>query len=226
MKNLCNKCGEYPKYPTQGLCKKCYSEKAHIKYLASRPPKELIPDLEGELWKDLKEAPGYQISNMGRVKTLNKFGEEGRHYLLKLRHSRVGSYLKADLDKYKIRPSVHRLVAIYFIENPENKPFVNHIDGNKQNNHWQNLEWTTRKENQLHAVNVLNVVKKKTEVLKKEQVLEILNSSDTVQSLCLKYNVSFTTIWSIKIGRTWNSVTGLPRKRKKEFRRKKHETVS
>lgn len=54
----------------------------------------------------------------------------------------------------------HRLVAIHFIENPENHPFVNHIDGNKENNHVNNLEWCDQSYNEKHAF--ANGLKKKT----------------------------------------------------------------
>lgn len=226
MENLCNKCGKEPKYPSQGLCKKCFFEKTHKRYLESRPPKLPIPDLQGEIWQDIKEAPGYQISNLGRVKSLNYYGEEGRHHLLKLRQARIGGYLKADIDKYNWRPSVHRLVAVYFIPNLENKPFVNHKDGNKQNNIIGNLEWVTRVENQLHAAKELKVQKKRKDRLQENEVLDILNSSKTVQFLCLKYKISFTTVWSIREGRTWNSVTKLPSIRKNEYvKKRKNATI-
>lgn len=61
---------------------------------------------------------------------------------------KVVTLVQGDLKKTL---QVHRLVSIAFIENPLNKKQVNHIDGNKENNHISNLEWVTQSENQLHA---------------------------------------------------------------------------
>jgi hypothetical protein len=67
-------------------------------------------------------------------------------------------YLRVNLSKNGSNKKhlVHRLVAIEFIENPFNKSYVNHKDGNKLNNNASNLEWVTKSENTIHAINVLN----------------------------------------------------------------------
>lgn len=57
-------------------------------------------------------------------------------------------YCRVNVNNKKIH--IHRLVALAFIPNPENKPFVNHIDSDKTNNHYTNLEWCTNSENMLH----------------------------------------------------------------------------
>lgn len=103
-----------------------------------------------EIWKNVPEFNGiYQISNLGRLKSFKEI-KSGR---ILSNINRQGGYLSVVLQ-YKgfIRYTrIHRLVAETFISNPDNKPEVNHIDGNKQNNCVDNLEWVTRKENAAHA---------------------------------------------------------------------------
>lgn len=90
----------------------------------------------------------YAVSNYGNLKNI----KNGR--VLKLQVSK-GGYHNYSLCQNGIKKNliIHRLVAIYFIENPDNKPYVNHKDGNKLNNHYTNLEWVTAKENDTHARN-------------------------------------------------------------------------
>lgn len=109
-----------------------------------------------EIWKDIKDYEGkYQVSNLGRVRSLDrKVGNHPRKgKVLKPCVNRNG-YLSVNLysknTNRKVK-SVHRLVAQSFIPNIEGKLEVNHIDGNKQNNKIDNLEWCTMSENKIHA---------------------------------------------------------------------------
>ncbi|TQR26853.1 endonuclease [Lysinibacillus sphaericus] len=97
---------------------------------------------ELEVWKTI-EGHNYEISNHGRVR--NKTTKKIRKLEL---HD--GKYLRIKLNKRNYR--VHRLVGLYFISNPEDKPEINHKDGNTLNNHIDNLEWVTAKENTMHAI--------------------------------------------------------------------------
>lgn len=101
-----------------------------------------------EIWKDIERYEWlYQISNYGRYKSF--------HFKKPkiCKPNLVNGYLYARLylNKKRERISIHRLVAIHFIANHENKPMVNHKDGNKQNNNINNLEWVTSRENINHA---------------------------------------------------------------------------
>lgn len=77
------------------------------------------------------------------------------------------------IDGVKKKTKIHRMVAITFLDNPENKPYVNHIDGNTHNYNLCNLEWTTEKENSQHAV-TNNLYKKsdQTKNLLKDNLIE------------------------------------------------------
>lgn len=113
-----------------------------------------------EIWKEIEGFENYyEVSNLGNVRGVDRLipwngttrNQKGK--MCRLIEDGAG-YIRVDLNKNGKRKlkSVHRLVAGAFLPNTENKPEVNHIDGNKKNNILENLEWVTRSENMKHAV--------------------------------------------------------------------------
>lgn len=118
-------------------------------------------DNQTEIWKDIPGYEGlYQASSFGRFKALDKIYYCGNPstkrfkaaHIMKFGFHRLG-YLTITLMKNAKSKHfyAHNLTAKVFIPNPRNKKEINHIDGNKQNNHISNLEWSTRSENIQHA---------------------------------------------------------------------------
>jgi len=106
----------------------------------------------------------YEVSNLGNVRSIERMVNNRLHNglkkspakLLKQGKSKSGYFIVSFcVDGLKSNQTVHRLVARAFISNESNKPQVNHKDGNKLNNHIDNLEWMTASENGLHSFRVL-----------------------------------------------------------------------
>lgn len=104
-----------------------------------------------ETWKTIIECDAYEVSNHGRIRKI-KTG-----YILKC--AKHKGYVLFKTKRY--RKMVHRLVGQYFIPNVDGKPYINHIDANRSNNHYTNLEWVTPLENCLHGVYLGNIECKK-----------------------------------------------------------------
>ena len=109
-----------------------------------------------EVWKDIKGYEGlYKVSTYGRVKSLSRSGNGYKEKILKgYNTGKDRKYVCVKLyDKFgnKKNYKIHRLVAEAFLDNPNNLPQVNHIDGDTFNNNINNLEWCTNEENQKHA---------------------------------------------------------------------------
>jgi len=123
-----------------------------------------------EIWKDIKGYEGlYQVSNTGRVRALDRqIGyRNGRlrnwKGVEKVLTENTRGYLATKLykDGKGATKEIHRFVAEAFIPNPDGKDEVNHIDGNKHNNHISNLEWVSHSENMRHSTEVLKNIKKR-----------------------------------------------------------------
>lgn len=104
--------------------------------------------MEQEQWRPIEGYEDYLISNHGRVRSLKRHSDR----LMPLTKQRKGYYY---VMLYRCNVGkccrVNRLVALHFIPNPDNLPEVNHIDGDKANNHASNLEWCTRSHNVKHS---------------------------------------------------------------------------
>lgn len=156
-----------------------------------------------EIWKKIIGfEKQYEISSIGNLRSIdrlvNHYRGGKRLYKGSIKNTRLndkGYYrcnLKKDGKRYDF--TIHRLVAIAFLDKAENKEIINHINGIKSDNRIENLEWCTASENVIHAVKERLIKTKLTDI----QVLEILNSNLSNRKLAKIYGVSSTISWRIK----------------------------
>lgn len=166
-----------------------------------------------EEWQPVKNHEGlYEVSNFGRVRSLPRRCTGGRVLKQYNAHGKPVDYKNVRLSKKnKLTSSlIHRLVAQAFLPNPENKPHVNHIDFNPNNNHVSNLEWCTNQENTNHSRERLPYGEKAGAAkLTNKQAIEIMNigRADSFTSTGKRYGVSRQTVSGIVNKKNWTHIT-------------------
>ena len=186
--------------------------------------------MDKEIWKPLKidgTDNRYEISNYGRARSWCNCNNGKKHKprILKPGFDKSTGYRKIAIwdnntSKHKT-VAIHRAVCEMFVDNPGNKNYVNHIDFDRQNNHYTNLEWVTAKENSAHSFDRFDNfywlrrcgedhgMSKLTDTA----VKDIRHQAKTrgryygQKELANKYDVSKCTIKDVVSGRTWNHVT-------------------
>lgn len=131
-----------------------------------------------------------------------------------MKGSKVGRYAHVgmhNINGIRKNKNIHRMIAETFIPNPDNKPHVNHIDGNRFNNHVSNLEWNTASENRYHAFRLglakpLAGVNHNMVKLTEQDVLSIRDDPRGSYELGKIYNVASSTIRKIKLRNRWKHI--------------------
>ena len=151
-----------------------------------------------EIWKTIKGYEGiYQVSNLARVRSIDRAIKYSNGYsrvqkgITLKQHITHKGYLAVYLcdRQQNFHTSVHRLIALAFIPNPDSKTQVNHINGIKSDNRLVNLEWSTAKENMRHAFDT-GLIKAKISNKEVRKARELHSDGLAVTKLSRMYNIS------------------------------------
>lgn len=176
-----------------------------------------------EIWKEVIGFEGYKVSNLGRVmvmdrvKYINNIPRKMKNRIMSVQTHHSG-YCNITLVNNNLKKTftIHRLVALTFIDNPNNLKTVNHINGDKKDNRITNLEWMSQLENNKHAR--LTGLKDNhygennpKSILNKDQVLEIRefyskNKQTKKKDLAKKYNISLSCLVHIINKTSWKDI--------------------
>lgn len=160
----------------------------------------------------MREIPGYPNYYATINGDIISGPKRTRKGFRKLKQHKCGGYLTIDLvvNNKANRRLVHRLVAATYIPNPKNKPEVNHINGIKNDNRVENLEWVTKSENQLHSIRIglrSTVGEKNSQCKLTESEARIIKySKERTTYLSKMFNVSPPTICDIRKNRSWTHI--------------------
>lgn len=168
---------------------------------------------ENEVWVSIfidgKEYPEYLVSNEGRIFSLRSNSimsgvkNHSGYIRIKLR----------DEDNKAVLKAKHRIVAERFCSNPYNKLYVNHKDGYKENNHPDNLEWVTSKENTVHAIEngLIYTIGEKSHfsTINEEtahKICKLIEKGIKLKDISKLLNVGYDCVKKINSGKTWKYV--------------------
>lgn len=160
-----------------------------------------------EIWKKTPYSDKIEVSNYGNVRRIFKSGTS--YYKGSVNHD---GYLriKLSINGKTFNKFAHVLVAETFLDNPNNYSQINHINGDKLDNHVDNLEWCSASHNMQHAYdNKLKRTDKRHSRAKltESEVLDIYNSELSVLKLVEKYSIDRTVVFKIRNGKSWGWLT-------------------
>ncbi len=182
---------------------------------SEKPQIKKIPIIvEKEEWRPIKDIPHAFVSNSGKVKVEAREIKRSDDRISKLKEREIAvTYSDNDYGRVKLRidnvvytRKIHRLMGEAFIPNPENKPYINHKDGNKQNNNLSNLEWVSVSENAQHSQdNKLcfwneesrKAISDKSRIFHDNEIIEILKlrlEGEQIQNIAKKFETSNSII--------------------------------